>query len=243
MSLRVFIGHDSREQAAFDVACKTARQFGCEVIGLYEDRLRASGMLMRPLDRRGGMWDLNSDAPQSTEFAVSRFAVAMLGHSGWCLFLDGDTVCMEDPHGLLQFADETKALHVVKHREFGKLTDVVSADEAVQPFGARKMDGQLQTIYPRKLWSSVMLINCDHPANRRLNLTMLNQWPGRDLHALKWLADDEIGSLPAEANWLVGIQPRPERPIIAHYTLGTPDMPGLHESVHADIWLQQASQR
>ncbi len=46
--------------------------------------------------------------------------------------------------------------------------------------------------YPRKLWSSVMLWNCEHPANRRLNLQMLNQWPGRDLHAFRWLADGPV---------------------------------------------------
>jgi len=229
MNLRIYIGHDSREQAAFDVACKTARQFGCDVIPLYEDRLRASGILTRPLDRRGGMWDLNSNAPQSTEFAISRFVVHILGHSGWVLFTDGDVVFMQDPHELEQYRDGSKALLCVKHEDFKLLPT--------------KMDDQPQTFYPRKLWSSVMYFNCDHPANRRLNLTMLNQWPGRDLHALKWLHDDEIGALPAEANWLVGIQPRPERPIIAHYTLGTPDMPGLSECAHADIWMQQASQR
>lgn len=227
MSLRVYIGHDSRQQAAFDVAAKTARAFGCEVIPLYEDRLRDCGILMRPVDRRGGMWDFNSNAPQSTEFAVARFAVPIIGHSGWCLFADGDTVCMEDPHQLMKYADESKALHCVQHGDFKLLPT--------------KMDAQPQTFYPRKLWSSVMLFNCDHPANRRLNLTMLNQWPGRDLHALKWLHDDEIGALPAEANWLVGIQPRPERPIIAHWTLGTPNMVGQETCEHAELWRAYAT--
>jgi len=224
--LRVYIGHDSREQKAFDVAAKTARAFGCDVIPLYEDRLRASGMLTRPTDRRGGMWDLNSNAPQSTEFAISRFFVPLLAHSGWCLFADADVVFMEDPHELLSIADNGKALHCVKHPPFD--------------LAQTKMDGQIQTQYSRKLWSSVILWNADHPANKRLNLMTLNQWPGRDLHRFAWLADDEIGSLPAEANWLVNIQPKPARPIVAHYTLGTPDMIG--ESAHSDIW-QAASQR
>jgi hypothetical protein len=29
------------------------------------------------------------------------------------------------------------------------------------------MDGQAQTRYARKNWSSVMVFNCDHPANER----------------------------------------------------------------------------
>jgi lipopolysaccharide biosynthesis glycosyltransferase len=218
--VKVYIGFDAREQAAFDVASKTARHYDCDVIALSEETLRKSGMLTRPTDRRGGLWDLNSNAPQSTEFAISRFFVPLLAHSGWCLFADADVVFMEDPHELLEVADQTKALHVVKHDKY-ELTQT-------------KMDGRVQTSYPRKLWSSVILWNCDHDANKRLNLTTLNQWPGRDLHALRWLADSEIGSLPTECNWLVGMQPKPARPVIAHYTLGTPDV--IPNSEYPEIW-------
>lgn len=226
--MKIYLGWDSRELDAYRVAESTARRWHCDVIPLYEDRLRISGMLIRTMDRRNGMWDFNSSAPQSTEFAIARFFVPLLAHSGWCLFADADVVFMQDPHELLRICDPTKALHVVKH-------------EAMQ-VGGLKMDGQVQTSYPRKLWSSVILWNCDHPANRRLNLMTLNQWPGRDLHALKWLEDSEIGDLPAEANWLVGLQPKPSRPIVAHFTLGVPTMPGLADSAHSEIWYE-ASQR
>ncbi len=235
--LRVFIGFDEREKIAYDVAEKTARGWGCEVIPLYEERLRLSGMLTRPTDRRGSsadlrnesrsIFDFNSNAPQATEFAISRFFVPLLAHAGWCLFADSDVVFMEDPLELLASADESKAVMVVKHEHIG--------GEAV------KMRGQPQSYYNRKLWSSVMLWNCDHHANKRLNLTTLNQWPGRDLHAFKWLADSEIGDLPKEANWLVGIMPKPARPMIAHWTLGTPDMPERRETEHDHIWLREAA--
>jgi hypothetical protein len=240
--MRVYIGHDPREQRAFNVARKTAERFGCDVVPLMSDRLQASGILTRPVDRRGQMFDLMSGAAQSTEFAISRFAVPLLGHSGWCLFADADVVFIEDPHELLACADESKAVHVVKH-DFGGASrwDLIGKRESaavgmMQSDHATKMDGQVQTVYERKLWSSVALWNCDHPANRRLNLAALNQWPGRDLHAFRWLADDEIGDLPGEANWLVEMQPKPERPAIAHYTLGTPDIRPYTE--HASIWLE-----
>lgn len=226
--MKVYIGWDSREQEAFRVARRTAQRWNCDVIPLYEDRLRMAGLLTRPMDRRNGMWDLNSNAPQSTEFAIARFFVPLLAHSGWCLFADADVVFMQDPNELLAIADPFKAVCVVKHPPM-----VV---------GGLKMDNQVQTSYPRKLWSSVILWNCDHPANQRLNVMTLNQWPGRDLHAFKWLDDSEIGELPPEANWLVGMTPKPERPIVAHFTLGTPDMPGLSDSAHSDIWYE-ASQR
>ncbi len=220
--MRVYIGHDRREEAAFGVAFRTAQRYGCEVTGLYEDRLRMAGMLTRPTDRRGHQWDFNSSANQSTDFAISRFFVPLIAHAGWCLFVDCDVVFMANPRVLLALADPEKAVMVVKHRM------------AIE--SGAKMDGQQQDPYPRKNWSSVCLWNCDHPANKRLNLTTLNQWPGRDLHAFGWLADSEIGDLPAEANWLVGIQPKPTRPIVAHFTLGTPD---IVESEHADIWRKE----
>lgn len=100
-----------------------------------------------------------------------------------------------------------------------------------------KMDGQEQLLYPRKNWSSFILFNCDHPANRRLSLQDVNERPGRDLHGLYWLSDEEIGELPQEFNWLVGVQPKPADPKIAHFTLGTPNMTEeLRTSEHAHIW-------
>lgn len=226
--MRVYIGHDSREQEAYDVAAKTACSFGCAVLPIYEDRLRVAGLLTRPTDRRGGMWDLNSNAPQSTEFAISRFFIPLIAHSGWCLAVDCDVVFLEDPHELLEFADEGKAVMVVKHLPL--------AGTGI------KMDGQIQTTYQRKNWSSVVLWNVDHAANKRLNLMTLNQWPGRDLHGFRWLADSEIGELPGAANWLVGVQPKPSRPIIAHYTLGVPAMAGHEHDEYAEIWTE-ASKR
>lgn len=105
------------------------------------------------------------------------------------------------------------------------------------------MDHQIQKAYPRKWWSSVMMFNASHVANKRLTLDALNGWHRDDLHGLRWLADDEIAPLPAEANWLVGIQPKPANPIIAHYTLGTPDMEGHEHDEHAELWLERVSQR
>lgn len=229
MAVRIFLGYDSREDRAFEVSAASARQFGHEVIPLDAGRLRACGIFTRPVDTRGERWDLISGKPQSTDFALTRFSVPILAHGGLCLFADSDTVFMRDP-AILEI-DPEHAVAVVKHRPFPILA------------GARKMDGQEQKVYPRKLWSSVMLFNCDHPAHKRLTLDALNGWHRDDLHSFAWLSDDEIGELPPEANWLVGIQPKPERPIIAHFTLGTPDMKGHENDDHADLWLQRVSQR
>jgi len=170
------------------------------------------------------MYDLHSNAPQATDFAISRFFVPLLAHTGWALFTDCDVVFLRDPHELFAHADHSKAVMVVKHPPLDGTAD--------------KMDGCTQTRYARKNWSSVAFFNCDHPANRRLNLTTLNQWPGRDLHAFGWLADSEIGELSDEWNWLVGVRPKPAMPAIAHFTLGGVWLKTWPGAEHDDIWLE-----
>ena len=43
------------------------------------------------------------------------------------------------------------------------------------PSATIKMDGQAQTIYPRKNWSSVMLFNCGHKSNAKLTQNLVNE--------------------------------------------------------------------
>jgi lipopolysaccharide biosynthesis glycosyltransferase len=123
---------------------------------LNAERLAADGLLRRMQDRRGGIYDLPSNAPCSTDFAISRFLVPKLAQTGWALFVDSDVVFMDDVAQLFEQADANKAVMVVKHSQ--------------PETGDKKMDGQTQTHYARKNWSSVMLWNCWHPANQRLSL-------------------------------------------------------------------------
>lgn len=223
--MKVYIGHDKREQLAYDVAEHSlhAYRWDCEVIPLKADRLYDYGLLRRPTDRRGQNYDIPSGAPVSTDFAISRFLVPHLCQSGFALFVDCDVVFMDDVANLFALADPSKAVQVVQHAPL---------DES-----GTKMDGQAQTAYSRKNWSSVMLFNCDHPANRRLSLQDVCERPGRDLHRFYWLNDEEIGALPAEWNWLVGVQDKPDKPALAHFTLGTPNLTdALRDSAHSEIW-------
>jgi lipopolysaccharide biosynthesis glycosyltransferase len=190
------------------------------VTPLKADTLAASGLLRRSQDHRGGIYDLHSNAPCATEFAISRFLVPHLAQKGWALFVDSDVVFVSDVAELFALADPRYAVMCVKH--------------SMPDSGTKKMDGQVQTRYPRKNWSSVMLINADHPANRRLSLQDVNERPGRDLHAFYWLHDDEIGSLPKEWNVLVGVDDMPEYPKILHWTLGTPELNA--DAPYAHLW-------
>lgn len=227
--MRVIIGYDASEAEAVRVAAKTLAEVTKGEITpefLYAPKLRAQGLLTRPEDQRGQRYDLISNAPCATEFSNSRFLTPLLVDSGFALFVDCDMVFLRDPREILAagMVFPRPAVSVVKH--------------GYTPAHETKMCGQVQTAYSRKNWSSVMLFDCDHPANRRLSLWDVNNRPGRDLHQFYWLADEEIGTLPAPWNWLVGEQPRPPRCGIAHFTLGGPFTAGWPGAEHDDVWLK-----
>jgi len=221
--MRVYLGYDAREDAAYRAAAASLARVSptALVTPLDAERLASCGLLRRIEDRRGGVYDLASNAPASTDFHASRFLVPHLAQAGWALFTDCDVIFMRPVEELFALADPKFAVMVVKHDQKG---------------GGVKMDGQPQTSYPRKNWSSVVLWNCDHPANRRLSLQDVNQRPGRDLHAFYWLADSEIGELPPRFNWLVDVAPRPDNVAIAHMTLGGPWLDGWQGGSFDEEW-------
>jgi len=225
--LQVYIGYDEREHEAYEVACKTLYKTSTiEAIPLVENRLRSQGLYWRNVDARGGRaYDLPSNAHASTAFAITRFFTPLLCQQGWALFTDCDVLFAEDVKPILRHADPSKAVMVVKHDH---------RQEGV------KMDNQVQVPYPRKNWSSVMLFNCNHPANLRLTVEDINRRPGRDLHAFYWLSDNEIGELPPAWNWLVNVQDRPSNVKIIHYTNGGPWIAGWGPKPNDDIWLKAA---
>lgn len=220
--MNIYIGYDQREKEAFDVAEYSilSRSLSAICHSLTLDNLK--GILTRPIYRSGNqMWCPISKAPMATEFAISRFALPFL-QRGWALFVDCDIVCLADIKELFDLADSRYAIMCVKHKQKeGAIT---------------KMDGQLQTFYARKNWSSVVLWNCDHPAHDRFTLEHLNTWPGRDLHAFKWLNDEEIGELPPNWNYLVDVNLRPDPIKIAHFTLGGPWLPNWKGGSSDNIW-------
>ena len=133
--------------------------------------------------RDGKLWCPISEAFMSTSFANSRFLAPFLARSQYCLFADfADMLALADPAELFALADARYAVMVVKQSHVSRETF--------------KMDGQRQSLYSRKNWSSVVLWNWAHPANRRLTLEMVNTLPGRDLHAFCWLDEGKSASCP-----------------------------------------------
>jgi lipopolysaccharide biosynthesis glycosyltransferase len=200
--MKVFVGYDPREDIAYQV-CKhsiLSRQPNAEVRPLVQKKLRDAGWYTRPVDKLA-----------STEFTFTRFLVPELcNFEGWALFMDCDMILTTDIAELFAQVDDRYAVMCVQHN--------------YKPKEGKKMDGQTQTVYPRKNWSSVMLINCGHPSNQQLNMDLVNspEINGAYLHRFSWLEDAEIGSLEHTWNYLVGVYNDIKNPKLIHYTEGGP---------------------
>lgn len=226
MDSSIWIGFDHREAAAFAVCRYSIEQNSTVQIpvhGLVLQDLQDKGLYTRAIETRDNqLFDPISGAHMSTEFAISRFFVPRLAKKGWALFMDCDMLVTVSLARLFETLDPKYAVYCVKH-------DHVPNDMI-------KMDGQVQTKYNRKNWSSFMVFNCNHDANQRLNLRMLNGKPGRELHNFCWLYDEEIGELGQEWNYLVGYTPDTVRPKVIHYTSGGPWMKGFEDVEYAEEW-------
>jgi lipopolysaccharide biosynthesis glycosyltransferase len=217
--MKVYVGWDSREDIAYQV-CEHSikrRDPSAEVIPLKQNDMRSQGIYTR-----------ESDKLASTEFTFTRFFVPYLNDfKGWAVFCDCDFVWKVPTTELEQYCDESKAVVCVQHE--------------YQPKETTKMDGQVQSVYPRKNWSSMVLWNCGHEKNKILTPALLNQESPKFLHRFSWLDDADIGSLPHHYNWLVGWykEPKDGKPKILHYTEGGPWFDGYRECEYADVWKKE----
>jgi hypothetical protein len=161
---------------------------------------------------------------ESTEFSMTRFLVpALSGYRGWSVFMDCDMLCK------MNFA--------LVEREIRRQRDkaVLVCKHDYTPSSKRKFLNQIQTVYPRKNWSSFMIFN--NARCRSLTADYVNTATGLDLHRFNWLKDQAgIGSLPITWNWLVGeYKYNPDAKII-HFTLGGPWFKAYRKGRYADEW-------
>jgi hypothetical protein len=232
----IFIGYDSRESDAFAVARESIRKrlnTPIPIYGLVLEDLKKAGLYWRPTEKRPSaadrpvLWDVISEHPMATEFAISRFLVPYLAKEGMALFVDADVMARGCVARLFEMTthDRSKAVWCVQHKH--------------EQAAGTKMDGQVQTVYGRKNWSSVMIWNCDHPGAKKITPEYVNSVPGRDLHQFKFLADEEIGEIGPEWNHLVGEYPPNPDAKLVHFTLGVPSFAGYENSEFADEWLAE----
>ena len=223
--LKIFIGWDSREDIAYQVARfslynRASVPIDVQPIQQYEMRLR--GIYTRPADMEG-----------STEFTLTRFLTPYLaGHKGLALFTDCDFLFQCDIKELFDLVRDHsagKAITVVKHKYI--------------PPESIKMEGQVQHQYPRKNWSSMMVFNCAHSDCLRLTPDLINQAPPALLHQFMWTEESNIGHVPYTWNFLEGWYPaKVDVPKIIHYTRGGPwldDKFGWSNVDYAAEWIRE----
>ena len=217
MSLNLYIGYDTREKIASDV-CEYSVKKNSSI------NLTAELLIKRDLEKKKLLYR-KDDKLSSTEFTFSRFLVPFLNeYKGWAIFCDCDFLWVGDIKNLLDKKDEKYAVMCVQHD--------------YNPKAEIKMDGRQQLMYPRKNWSSMILWNCGHPANKKIDVNMVNNETGKFLHRFGWLEDKLIGSLDYKWNWLVGWykETSSKKPEAMHFTEGGPWFANYKNCEYSKIW-------
>ena len=198
----IFIGVDPRERAATNVLIDSLYQH-CSA------PLAITPLLTPQLEAQGIYWRTR-DPKQSTAFSFTRFLVPhLMGYQGWAIFMDCDMLARGDIAALWAERDEQYAVQCVQHNHV--------------PSETEKFLGEVQSAYPKKNWSSLMLLNCSRC--NALTPGYVNSSTGLELHRFHWLAGDhEIGAVPEGWNHLVAVQDpaKAEAAPLLHWTLGGP---------------------
>ena len=207
----IFIGYDSKVKIAYHV--------------LSESILRNSStpVTISPINLNNlkNIYTRKQDPLASTEFSFSRFLVPyLMNYNGWAIFMDSDMVMLSDITELWNLRNEKYAIQVCKHD--------------YTPSSKNKFLGNNQTIYAKKNWSSLMLIDCSKC--KTLTPEYVNTKSGLELHQFKWLDENLIGSIPLEWNWLVGEYPYKKDVHNIHFTEGGPYFKEYKNTEYANEW-------
>jgi lipopolysaccharide biosynthesis glycosyltransferase len=162
----------------------------------------------------------------SNAFIYARFLVPHLcNYQGWAIFADGDMICRADIEELWCMRAHGYDVMVCKHDYRTK--------HPVKYLGQKNED------YPRKNWSSLMLMNCANFPWHTIDPHTLKTMSGRELHRFEFLDDERIGELPLEWNWLVSEYAHNPDAKIAHFTIGAPCWTEYKDCDYADEWRKE----
>ena len=202
ISIPIFIGFDPRERVATNVLIDSLYQNSStplSIIPLVTTQLEKQKIYYR-----------TKDPKQSTAFSFTRFLVPyLMDYKGWAIFMDCDMLCRSDITELWNQRNNKYSIMCVQHEHI--------------PAETKKFQGELQSVYPKKNWSSLMLIDCSKC--KALTIEYVNQASGLELHRFLWLGDDNlIGKVEGNWNYLVGVQKENEASSskLSHWTLGGP---------------------
>jgi len=218
--LRIFIGYDDAERTSYHVLSHSIQR-------------RASiPVSISPLNRATlkAVFNRTRGTYESTDFSISRFIVPYLcDYEGWAVFMDCDMLCLGDVAELAQYASLMD--------KYGSAVRCVQHDYT--PSSDIKFLHQKQTVYEKKNWSSLMLMN--NTLCRKLTPEYVETAPGLALHRFEWTTPDKIRKMPKEWNVLVGEEnqvPLDQAKLI-HYTNGGPWFSEYIDCEGADLWFNE----
>jgi lipopolysaccharide biosynthesis glycosyltransferase len=207
----IFVGYDPREAIAYHTCANSIIRQASQPVAI----------IPLALNLFSDYTETHTDG--SNHFIYSRFLVPhLMDYLGHAIFIDGDMIVRADIAELWDLRDYTVDVQVVKHDYQTRMTE--------------KYLGAKNENYPRKNWSSVILWNCQNPANKRLTPQFIEKATGAELHRFTWIKDERIGELPREWNWLpdeYGANPAAK---LLHYTLGAPCFHEFATTDQADEW-------
>lgn len=212
--INIFIGYDTKERVAFNVLSysilKNSRK-PVAITPIYLENIKDDFVRER-------------NNLSSTEFSFSRFIIPhLMNYQGWALFMDCDMLMVDDIAKLWQLRDDRYAVQVCKHN--------------YTPKNQTKFLNQVQTVYPKKNWSSVMLMNCKKC--HTLTPDYVNKASGLELHQFKWLESEGlIGDIPLEWNWLADEYEYKKDVHNIHYTEGGPYFEAYKNCDYSEEWFK-----
>ena len=202
ISIPIFIGFDPRERAATNVLIDSLYQHSSTPLSITP--------LLTPQLEKQKIYYREKDPKQSTAFSFTRFLVPyLMGYENWAIFMDCDMLCRADITELWNQRDNKYSIMCVKHEH--------------NPKEEKKFQGELQSSYPKKNWSSLMLMDCSKC--KALTVDFVNKASGLELHRFLWLNNENlIGEIEGNWNYLVGVQDEKDslNSNLHHWTLGGP---------------------
>jgi hypothetical protein len=217
--IQLFAGFDEREEVGYHAFCSSVIERATVPVSITPLSLKTVQRIYGEGHRDG-----------TNGFIYLRFLIPyLMGYSGWAIFCDGSDMVMDaDIAELAKLYDPFKAVQVVKHdyrtkhprKYVGTAMESANAD------------------YPKKNWSSVMLINCAHYAWRDMTPEKVAAMPGSFLHRFEFIPERYIGELPVEWNHLADEYGVDDNAKLLHWTCGIPGFGHYMNAPHADKWFR-----
>ena len=212
--IRLFCGHDKREEPGLHTFIHSVLKRSTDIVHFCP--LAAMGL-----------------AQGSNAFTLSRFMVpALCGFSGHAIFCDAsDMLMVGDVAQLDALFDPKFAVQVVQHATYRSRHE--------RKYCGTEMECA-QTNYPRKNWASVMLMNCEHEAWRRMFGSIpMTESNAMTLLQFHFLDNSQIGALPPEWNVLVDEGQPDDTAKILHWTAGIPGFPHYANARRSRDWFAE----